>query len=182
VALSLLALLFFGWNSALAEEPPETAPDNADAGYILGPGDQVRVEVFNQDDLTGDYVLDGEGRFSVPLIGTVRAAGLTTGELEDLLVGKLKPDYLVNPLIIVEVRNYRPYYLIGEVQGTGGYPYIDGITYLRAVAIAGGFTYRSKKDHVWVVRADSKDGEEIKLDINDKVMPGDIIRIAERLF
>jgi polysaccharide export outer membrane protein len=82
----------------------------------------------------------------------------------------------------VRVKGYRPYYLIGEVRSTGTFAYVDGMTYLTAVAIAGGFTYRAKKDHVYVVRADDTEREEIKLDIGEKVRPGDIIRVAERIF
>jgi polysaccharide export outer membrane protein len=155
---------------------------NLDPGYRLGPGDQIRVHVFNQDDLTGEYVLDGDGRFSMPLIGLVNANGLATHELEARLVDLYRPDYLVNPRISVEVQNYRPYYIIGEVRSPGGYPYVDGITYLNAVAIAGGYTYRAKKDWVWVIPAGEGNDEEIKTDVNERVMPGDIIRVAERIF
>jgi polysaccharide export outer membrane protein len=94
----------------------------------------------------------------------------------------LKPDYLVNPRIYVQVINYRPYYLIGEANTAGAFPYIAGMTYLKAIAIAGGFTYRAKKDVVYVVRAGDPEQEEIKLDVDEKVQPGDIIRVAERLF
>ena len=116
------------------------------------------------------------------LIGKVEASGLTVTELETLLISELKPDYLVNPRVSVQVQNYRPYYLIGEVLNTGPFPYVDGMTYMTAVAIAGGFTYRAKKDRVYVVRGGDSDGEEQKLDVHEKVRPGDIIRVAERIF
>jgi polysaccharide export outer membrane protein len=159
----------------------ELVDDTSDS-YRLGAGDKLQIDVFNQGDLSGEYILDGEGRISMPLIGYVKAAGLTATELSGLLVSKLKPDYLVNPRISVRVKGYRPYYLIGEVRSTGTFAYVDGMTYLTAVAIAGGFTYRAKKDHVYVVRADDTEREEIKLDIGEKVRPGDIIRVAERIF
>jgi polysaccharide export outer membrane protein len=161
----------------------DAAPDAAAAeGYKLGPRDQIKVSVFNQADLTGDYVLDGEGRFSMPLIGTVSAAGLTPQELATRIVDRLKPDFLVNPRVSVEVSNYRPYFLIGEVKSTGSFPYVEGITYLTAIAMAGGYSYRAKKDIVYVTRAGAEESEELKLDVNDKVQPGDIIRVAERFF
>jgi polysaccharide export outer membrane protein len=112
----------------------------------------------------------------------VEAAGLTPGELEALLVSQLKPDYLVNPRVSVRVQNFRPFYMIGEVGTPGSYAYVDGMSYLTAVAIAGGFTYRAKKDYVYVVRGDDPKREEIKLDVNEKARPGDIIRVAERFF
>lgn len=150
--------------------------------YRLGAGDKLQIDVFNQEDLTGEYTLDGNGRFTMHLIGKVSAAGLTPTELEALLVSKLKPDYLVNPRVSVRVQNFRPYYIIGEVRGTGAFAYVDGMTYLTAIAIAGGYSYRAKKDHVYVVRDDDPERKEIKLDVNEKVQPGDIIRVAERIF
>lgn len=161
-------------------EPPVNASDAP--GYRLGPRDRIQISVFNQAELTGEYVLDGEGRFSMPLIGAVNAAGLTPAELEDLLVGLLRPDYLVNPRVSIEVRNYRPYYLVGEVQSTGSFPYVEGITYLTAIAMAGGYSYRARKDVVYVIRGDDPKQEELKLDVNERVRPGDIIRVAERYF
>ncbi|MEE4217331.1 MAG: polysaccharide biosynthesis/export family protein [Xanthomonadales bacterium] len=180
ITLRLLSLLFI----ALAYVGAALAQNEAgeDGGYRLGAGDRVYVTVFNQEDLTGEFVLDGEGRFSMPLIGVVKAAGLTPLELEQLLVSRLKPDYLVNPRISIEMRNYRPYYLIGEVRTTGSFAYVDGITYLTAIAMAGGYSYRAKKDVVYVIRGNDEEQEEVKLDVNEKVQPGDIIRVAERLF
>lgn len=160
---------------------PESAVESV-SGYQLGPRDRVLVTVFNHADLSGEYELDGDGRLSMPLIGVVDAAGLTLPELQQLLISRLKPDYLVNPRVSIEVRNYRPYYLIGEVQSTGSFAYVAGITYLTAIAMAGGYTYRAKKDVVYVIRGNDPEQEEIKLDVNEKVQPGDIIRVAERLF
>ena len=154
----------------------------AESAYQLGPGDRISIRVFNHDDLSGEFSLDDKARFSMPLIGAIRAEGLTPAQLEKIIVGKLKPDFLVNPRVYVQVLNYRPYYLIGEALGTGAFPYIAGMTYLRAIAISGGFSYRAKRDFVYVIRADDPEQEEIKLDIDEKVQPGDIIRVAERLF
>ncbi len=169
---------------AVAGEAASAAETDAEAdtGYRLGPGDRINIRVHNQDDLSGDYVLDGRGRFSMPLIGTVVAGGLTASGLEDFLVSRLKPDYLVNPRIAVEISNYRPYYIIGEVKSPQSYNYVQGMTYLTAIAIAGGYTYRAKKGVVYVIQGDNPDREEIKMDVDLKVQPGDIIRVAERLF
>ncbi|HKX56280.1 MAG TPA: polysaccharide biosynthesis/export family protein, partial [Xanthomonadales bacterium] len=165
-----------------AKDAAEVAIDNPveSAGYRLGARDQIRVSVFNQEDLTGDYVLDGDGRFSMPLIGTVNASGLTPTQLAEHIIDRLQPDFLVNPRVSVEVSNYRPYFLVGEVQSTGSFPYVEGITYLTAIAMAGGYSYRAKKEVVFVTRAG--DPEELELSVNEKVHPGDIIRVAERFF
>jgi protein involved in polysaccharide export with SLBB domain len=189
VALKALALWFLvlmtcccGLAAQEDIEQPTPPPGDSDSSYTLGPGDRIKISIFNQDDLSGQYVLDGDGRFSMPLIGSVQAAGLSPSDLEALLVSKLKPDYLVNPRVSVRIQNFRPFYIIGEVKSPSSYAYVDGMTYLTAVAISGGFTYRAKKDRVYVVRGDDPDREEIKLEVNDRVRPGDIIRIAERLF
>ncbi len=150
--------------------------------YRLGPGDKLLVSVFNQQDLSGEYTVNGAGRFSMSLIGTLKAANLTVTELEEQIVNKLKPDYLRNPRVSIEVLNYRPFYIIGEVKKPASYPYVDGMTYLNAVAIAGGFTYRAKKEYALVKRSDDPSAEEMKVKINELVLPGDIIRIDERFF
>lgn len=177
--LVLLAAVLLFSGQALAQLMPTGSSDST---YKLDSGDVVRISVFNQPELSGDYTLDGDGRFSMPLIGSVEAEGLTPAELEARLVDMYRPDYLVNPRIFIQVMNYRPYYLIGEVRGTGAFPYQAGMTYLTAIANAGGFTYRAKKDYVMVIRADDPAQEEIRMDVEEKVQPGDIIRVEERLF
>ena len=176
----LVTFCFIG-GAVWAQETIEPAPETA-TGYLLGPRDTIQITVHNQADLSGDYVLDGTGRFTMPLIGRVEAGGLTRTELEALLISRLKPDYLVNPRVAVVVSNYRPYYIIGEVARTGAYSYVQGMTYLTAIAIAGGYSYRAKKGVVYVIQGDDPDREEVKLDADLKVQPGDIIRVAERLF
>jgi protein involved in polysaccharide export with SLBB domain len=170
--------------SLVAQEVAENSPQplSADTSYRLGAGDRIKIRVFNQEDLTGEYSLDGKARFSMPLIGTVEAGNLTASELESVLIRKFKPDYLVNPRVYVQVLNYRPYYLIGEVNNTGAFPYVAGMTYLKAIAIAGGFSYRAKRGVVYVIRGTDIEQEEVKLDVDEKVRPGDIIRVAERIF
>ena len=174
--LLFLLLFFFVANPLTAEE---TVPSG---GYQLGPGDKLVISVFNQEDLTGEYAINGAGRFFMPFIGNVDAKGLTITELTDLIVNKLKPDYLVNPRVSIEVLNFRPFYIIGEVNAPNSYPYVEGMTYLNAVAIAGGYTYRAKKGYAMVRRNEDQDGKEQKVDMTSKVMAGDIIRIVERMF
>ena len=176
----LLVLLLLAVSAQLWAQ--EEASAIADGSYRLGAGDKIQIDVFNQPNLTGEYTLDANGRFTMHLIGKIRAKGLTPTELEALLVSKLKPDYLVNPRVSVRMQNFRPFYIMGEVKNPNSYAYVNGMTYLTAVAIAGGYTYRGKKDWVYVIRGDDPEREELKLDVNSKLRPGDIIRIAERLF
>ena len=120
---------------------------------------------------TGEFVVDGSGNIVLPLIGQVKAAGLTSAELESELVGRYRPDYLVNPRISVQIKMFRPYYIMGEVQSQGSFDFTAGMTYLEAIARAGGYTYRAKKDVVYVVRADGQ-ADEVRFDVNEKVQPG----------
>ena len=175
-----LGVAFAQQEEGIENLPPP--PSEAYSTYQLAPGDRIRIEIYNQEDLSGEFTLDDNGRFSLPLIGTVEATDLNPGELEDLLVSKLKPDYLVNPRVFVQVLNSRVYYLVGEVLGVGAFPYKANMTYLVAIVNTGGYTYRAKQDVVYVIRGDDPEQVEIKLSVEEKVQPGDIIRIGERLF
>ncbi len=150
--------------------------------YKLGSGDKLIISVFNQEELTGEYTINGSGQISMAFIGNVVAKGLTAPELVQVITGKLKPDYILNPRVSIEVLSYRPFYIIGEVKKPNSYPYVDGMTYLNAVAIAGGFTYRAKKKFAMVRHNEDPNSEEVKVDLYMKVSPGDIIRIKERMF
>jgi protein involved in polysaccharide export with SLBB domain len=188
--ICILAGLFLSMSSTIAQEEPTgelfstdiPALGASDTTYRLDSSDIIRVNVFNQDDLSGEFQLDGEGQFVMPLIGRIDAQDLTSAELEILLVDRLRPDYLVSPRVFVQVLNYRPYYLIGESSGRGAFPYIAGMTYLTAIAKSGGYSYRAKKKYVYVIRADDPEQNEVKLSIDEIVQPGDIIRVAERMF
>lgn len=150
--------------------------------YQLGSGDVLKVTVFNQDDLSGEYTINGAGKITLPLIGDVNAKDLTAKQVEQGIIDKLKPDYLLNPRVSVQVLNYRPFYILGEVKEPKAYAYVDGMTYLNAVAIAGGFTYRAKEDHVVVIRMNDPQKRELTLKMDEKVMPGDVIHVEERFF
>lgn len=160
----------------------EQSVSTINSEYRLGSGDLLKITVFNQESLSGEYAISGNGQLSMPLIGTINAKDITLKQLEQSLVDKLKPDYLLNPRISIQVLNYRPFYILGEVKLPQSYPFVDGMTYLNAVAIAGGFTYRAKEDHVMVTRMNDPKKEEIKKNMDEKVMPGDVIRVEERFF
>ena len=150
--------------------------------YRLGNGDQVQVTVYSQPELTGEHVVDGAGNISMPLIGTVSAGGGTAAELEGNIVGKLKPQYLNDPKVSVQVLNYRPFYIVGEVKNPGSYPYVDGMVVMNAVALAGGFTYRAREDEFYVTRNVDPDRHRRVAGLNAPVMPGDVVMVRERYF
>lgn len=160
----------------------ESEATGSDISYHLGSGDELKITIFNQDDMNGEYTIDGAGNVSLPLIGTITAKNLTLNEFEMKLKEKLIPDYLLNPKIAIQVLNYRPFYILGEVKNPNSYPYVSGMTYLTAIAIAGGYTYRAKENAVYVIHANDPGQKEIETKLEELVLPGDIIHVEERLF
>jgi len=150
--------------------------------YTLGAGDQVRVIVFGQEDLSGDFELDGSGRISLPLILEVQAGGLTLPQLEASITGKLKPVFLKNPRVSVAVLNYRPFYILGEVRRPGSYPYVHGMTVINAIALAGGYTYRAKVNEVKIKRSLGTKSKQLPANHETIVLPGDVIEVPERFW
>ena len=175
-------LTFSVWAEDSKDQLTKNANASSSQGYKFGSGDLIKVTVFNHEDLSGEYTINGAGLIALPLIGDVLAKDLTVKQVEEGIATKLKPDYLLNPRVSVQVLNYRPFYILGEVKEPKSYPYVDGMTYLNAAAIAGGFTYRAKEDHVLVIRANDAKKNEIKLSIDDKVQPGDQVHVEERFF
>lgn len=166
---------------AVATANPAAAAD-AVAGYRLGPGDQVRVTVFRHEDLSGEFQLDGEGYFALPLVGEIKAGGRVVRELENDIESAFKEGgYLVDPQVGLEVLNYRPFYILGEVNQPGSYPYVNGMTIINAVALAGGYTYRASQGSISLQRGGSN-GKKIAVGPATQVLPGDIINVPERFF
>lgn len=198
--LALLGVGFATMAACAASPEPDPAPQHvatapaktpgaADPleGYRLDSGDKVKITVFNEPTLTGDFVVDGQGVISMPLIGEVKAKELTVRELERLVEGKLRGDggaqgYLRDPQVSAEVTSYRPYYILGEIGKPGEYPFITGLTVMKAVATAGDFTYRADKKKVFIKSVDSPTEREVRLTPTTPVRPGDTIRIRERFF
>jgi polysaccharide export outer membrane protein len=158
-------------------------PASSDPGYKLGPNDRLRITVFGQSTLTGEYTLDGNGVLAFPLIGNIPASGMTTLELQKTIAGKLEPDYLINPSVSAEVVTRRPFFIIGEVQKPGNYPYVPDMTAINAVAMAGGFTYRARKNDFYIKRLD-KDGKMVRVEASAGTIlrPGDTLEVRERYF
>lgn len=154
----------------------------AEAAYKLGTGDKIRVTVFGEKDLSGEFEVNDQGMAALPLIGPVKIAGKTIGEAETLITAAYGKDYLVNPRVTVEVLNYRPFFILGEVQKPGSYPYVNGMTVINAVALAGGYTPRANRDRIMMKRAANPAAGEQQVGEYTAVLPGDVIRVPERLF
>ncbi|MEM7269696.1 MAG: polysaccharide biosynthesis/export family protein [Pseudomonadota bacterium] len=149
--------------------------------YRLTAGDKLRLTVFEEPDLSGEFELDGAGGFSMPLIGPVDALGVTPRRLEQLVEARLLEGYLLRPRVSVEVLSYRPFYIMGEVNQPGSYPYRGGLTVLNAAALAGGFTYRADEDDIEISR-EADGGARFEAAPQTVIQPGDVIRVKERLF
>ncbi|MDE1145969.1 MAG: polysaccharide export protein [Azospirillaceae bacterium] len=169
--------------AVVANNDTAVSPGVAANDYQLGPGDRVRITVFGQADLSGEYAVDGTGILSFPLVGQVHAGSLTAGQLGHTLESSLSPNYLKNPRVSVEVLSYRPFYILGEVKTPGSYAYVSGMSVLNAVALAGGFTYRARDDDFRLTRT-GKDGKKTQVDADPTtpVQPGDVITVRERYF
>lgn len=168
---ALLILLLSG--NVFADQPQSH-------GYRLGVGDKLKVSVFGHSELSGEFVVGGNGNIVMPLIQGIQSQGLTTDELANAVTHRLSPDYLVNPRVSVELLTYRPFYIMGEVRNPGSYPYVEGMTALNAIAVAGGYERRANKDMIIIER--KQRSKPIKTLPQAKVRPGDVITIKERFF
>ena len=159
--------------------PSVTVPET---DYVMGIGDRIRLTVYGEDDLSGEYEVNSTGVMALPLIGAIKATGTTLREFEEAVRQKLKAGYLNDPRVSVQVTNYRPFFILGEVSKPGSYPYVNGMSVLNAVALAGGYTYRADEGGVTIRHASDQTKEEQRAREDAVVMPGDIVRVPERLF
>lgn len=158
---------------------PATAPSSE---IRLAAGDKVRITVFGEDKLSGEYQVDTGGYVSLPLAGSLKASGMTGPELERALETKFKGTYLRNPRVTVEVLTFRPFYVLGEVTKPGEYQFRSGLNVLSAIAIAGGATYRASTSTVKIQRSGTTEFKEYPQSPTVSIYPGDLIRVPERYF
>jgi polysaccharide export outer membrane protein len=205
-ALAVLALISAGADSKSAsskdpgaDDPNPSAPVTGQAGatqqsgagqanaaaateeaYRLGPGDQLKVVVYGDNQITGQYAVDGAGAVSMPLLGEVHVGGLTLRQVEAKLAKSLDAKYLRDPSVTAEVINFRPFYIMGEVMKGGEFPYKDGMSVMNAIAVAGGFTFRAREHGIKIKRA----GQTINVHdpAQQTVLPGDVITVPQRFF
>lgn len=165
------------------QQQPQMMQQNAQIEqYRLGSGDEVRVTVFGEESINGAYKVDGAGMISLPLIGNVPAGNLTIPDLQARIAQQLSQGFLVNPRVSVQVMNYRPFFILGEVNRPNQYAYVEGMKVINAVAMAGGYTYRANEDNMYIVRGNDTTRVRQPAMPNTFVMPGDTIEIRERLF
>jgi protein involved in polysaccharide export with SLBB domain len=187
-AASAVAAVILG-TSAMAQSDPDVRAqpaayerDNIGSSYHLGSGDKIRVIVYGEDDLGGEFAVDGNGFVSLPLIGQIKAAGLAAPDLEMQIKAKLGDGYLNDPRVSVEVTAYRPFYVIGQVNKPGEYAFVNGMTVLNAVALAGGYTDQADDGDVYVRRNGTAGETKVAADQTTHIYPGDVVRVSRTTF
>lgn len=186
-AIHFLAILTMPIGNAAAQAlpnllEPDTELAGTDATYTLNAGDKLKITVFNVPEITGEYALSPTGEIGLPLLGRFKASGLTADRLTELITAQLASGYVNNPKVTVEVTNFRPFYILGEINHPGEFPFKPTMTIEQAIAAAGGYTYRAARHSAHLRRAG---GPDQLIKFGEKpiyVMPGDTIRIGVRYF
>lgn len=183
VALAALLVATPSLPTAAASGATDTsASANALPSYELGPGDKIHITVYDEQGLTGDYLVSARGMVSVPLIGDFPAAGQTISDFRVALQNRLSKGILNDPRVAAEIVEYRPFFILGEVNKPGQYPYSVGLTVYSAVATAQGFTYRANTHKVMITHAGETDEHRVRVSAATRIMPGDTVRVLERFF
>jgi polysaccharide export outer membrane protein len=187
--LSVAAVVSLGVLAAACDGPRGSAqlsdapPKIVQSAYQLTAGDKVKITVFNEPDLSGEFQVNDSGHVALPLAGEVPAAERTLPEFKNEVIKTLRGRFVKNPRVAVEVMNYRPFNVIGEVRNAGQYPYRPGLTVQDAVAMAGGYTYRANTRTLYVRRTNAGGEDTVQTDSDRApVLPGDNIRVPERYF
>jgi polysaccharide export outer membrane protein len=179
---TVLARLAAAFAIALAAAPA-LAQSDAISNYRLGSGDVISIQVLGEDDLKRERIrLSDAATISYPILGEIKLFGKTVAELETLIRDGLTGRYLVNPQVTVTIVEYRSFYINGQVERPGGYPFIPGLTVRKAVSLAGGFKERASKEKIFVIRDDDRSQTSKRVSQDEQVNPGDIITVEESFF
>ena len=169
-------------DAPLAVAYAASMPAAYDAAYRLDAGDRLRVVVYGQEGLTNTYAIDAGGSITMPLIGSVPARGRTPAGLAAAIAAKLRNGYIREPSVAVEIEAYRPFFILGEVAAPGQYPYVPNMTVESAVAIAGGFSPRAKRDRVTLTHTGDSGSVRVVVPLGTALGPGDTVLVGERWF
>ena len=161
---------------------PMAIPVAYDPAYHLDAGDRLRVVVYGQEGLTNTYAIDAGGSITMPLIGAVPARGKTPARLAADITAKLRNGFIREPSVAVEIEAYRPFFILGEVAAPGQYPYVPNMSVESAVAIAGGFSPRARRDRVTLTHTDPAGVMRTVVPLGTSIAPGDTVLVGERWF
>jgi polysaccharide export outer membrane protein len=183
IFILLLACFFMlfgtGCQTAFPDQDTQEAENLAHPPYTLGPGDKIRVTVYGHEDLSGVFAVDDAGRISLPLIRGINVKGLTLPELEQHITQELLKNDIVNPRVSTDLVELRPFCVLGEVRNPGCFSYVYGMNTSKAIARAGGYTYRANETRFLITR---EDGRKVTANRNTPVFSGDTVEVLERLF
>nr|WP_233285528.1 polysaccharide biosynthesis/export family protein [Bradyrhizobium acaciae] len=172
----------YGYAAPVVYAAAPGGPAGYDNSYHLGPGDKLRVVVYGQEGLTNSYAIDAAGAITMPLIGSVPARGRTPAGLAGEISARLRNGFIREPSVAVEIESYRPFFILGEVQAPGQYPYVPNMTVESAVAIAGGFSPRARRDSVTLTHTDASGAGRFVVPLGTPMSPGDTVFVGERWF
>jgi polysaccharide export outer membrane protein len=185
-AIAALRASFAGPRGAYTAAPSAYAetrvPIRYDGSYRLDAGDRLRVVVYGQEGLTNTYAIDAGGSITMPLIGSVPARGRTPAGLASEITTKLRNGFIREPSVAVEIEAYRPFFILGEVAAPGQYPYVPNMSVESAVAIAGGFSPRARRDNVTLTHTDASGPTRMVVPLGTAISPGDTVLVGERWF
>lgn len=176
----LTVLVFTTPGVAQTQDTPSATALASD--YRLGPGDKLRIVVYDEEGMSGEYQVSERGTISFPLVGDFPATGKTVPELRTGIEQRLASGLVNEPKVTAEVTNFRPFYILGEVNKPGMYPYTPGLTLYSAVATAQGFTYRANSRRVLITHAGTTAENNVTVKAATRVQPGDVIRVREKFF
>jgi protein involved in polysaccharide export with SLBB domain len=168
---------------ALAAAGAALAQNDAISNYRLGSGDVISIQVLGEEDLRRERIrLSDAATISYPILGEIKLFGKTVAELETVIRDGLKGRYLVNPQVTVTIIDYRNFFINGQVEKPGGYPFIPGLTVRKAISLAGGFRERASKEKIFVIRDNDRSQKSTRVSQDEMVSPGDIITVEESFF
>lgn len=184
IVIYVCMLTLFGCSGNWTEYPPPPKETVVDKKQTIEIGDTVHISIFDETDLSGDYVVLQDGTIQIPLVGEVQVENLLLTDAADKIESTMRQKgYLVNPQVTLSIAQFKTVKIMGEIAKTGEYPFKDGMTILDVVASAGGFSYRARQEDFDIVRKTSEGMEEvIQGQISTRVKAGDIIRVRERYF
>ena len=173
----------FALAAAVAAAQGGPNPNDAVSNYRLGSGDVISIQVLGEEDLRREKIrLSDAATISYPILGEIKLFGKTVAELETLIRDGLKGRYLVNPQVTVAINEYRSFYVNGQVEKPGGYPYVPGLTVRKAISLAGGFKERASKEKIFVIRDNDPSQASKRITQDEMINPGDIITVEESFF
>ncbi|CDO37119.1 conserved exported hypothetical protein [Novosphingobium sp. KN65.2] len=182
MAIRLMIVALFMLIAGCTTVATRSLPNVDSLAYQLSPGDRLRLDVFREDALSGEYAIDDAGFITLPLAGDVQAAGKTLARLRQDLQTLLSREYVRDARIAIDVVGYRPIYILGEVEKPGEYPYAEGMSVHGLVAKAGGFTYRANEHVVYIRHGRETEETAYRLTSGAAVLPGDTVRVGQRYF